>query len=309
MRIDRGIVLSVAGHGAFLVWALISFARPLETKPLDSMPVDIISADEFTKMTAGAEKAPPQPEPKPLVEKVAEAETKPVEDINAKVVETKEVTASTSEQTPEPKPKQPDPKPAAAPPEPKTEAKAPDKQEPEQKVDPIAEALKKDDAKKPDKKAEAKPQPVKKPDPQPPKFDPRKVSALLDKRDPTRLAAAGSSLNSMPSLGAPRGNATQLSQNELDALRARIKQCWTMPSSGDSQRIVIDVRMQLRRDGSLEVSPSVETPITNSLARSVAESAITAIRRCAPFTFLPVAKYENWKDVTVGFDTEWWTRM
>jgi hypothetical protein len=82
-----------------------------------------------------------------------------------------------------------------------------------------------------------------------------------------------------------------------------------MPSSGDSQRIVIDVRMQLRRDGSLEVSPSVETPITNSLARSVAESAITAIRRCAPFTFLPVAKYENWKDVTVGFDTEWWTRM
>jgi hypothetical protein len=107
MRIDRGMVLSLAGHGAVLLWALISFARPLETKPLDSMPVDIISADEFTKITAGVEKAAPQPDPKPLVEKIAEA--KPVEDINAKVVEKKEVTATTSEQTPEPKPKQPDP--------------------------------------------------------------------------------------------------------------------------------------------------------------------------------------------------------
>ncbi|MEA2985325.1 MAG: hypothetical protein QOD94_1579 [Alphaproteobacteria bacterium] len=307
MRMKGGMTISLIGHGVVLVWALVSFARPLETRPLDTMPVDIISADEFSKMTAGAEKAPPQPQPKPLVEKVAEA--KPVEDLNAKVVEKKEVAATTSETTPEPKPKEPDPKPAAAPPEPKTETKAADKKEPDQKVDPIAEALKKDDAKKPEKKAEAKPQPVKKPEPQPPKFDPRKVAALLDKRDPTRLAAAGAAFNTTASLGAPRGDAPQLSQNELDALKARITQCWAMPAGNDTGRMVIDVRMQLRRDGSLEVNPTVETPIANPLARSVAESAITAIRKCAPYSFLPVAKYENWKDVTVAFDTSWFARM
>ncbi len=309
MRIDRGMVLSIAGHGAFLVWALISFARPLETRPLDSMPVDIISADEFTKMTAGVEKAPQQPESKPLVEKVAEAETKPVEDINAKVVEKKEVTASTTEQTPEPKPKQPDPKPAAAPPEPKAEAKTADKKEPEQKVDPIAEALKKDDAKKPDKKAETKPQPVKKPDPQPPKFDPRKVEALINKRDPTRLAAAGTAMNSMPALGAPRGNATQLSQNELDALRNRIRQCWQLPAGTDAADVVVEIRMQLRRDGSLEVSPTVLSRNTQPKAHIVAETATRAIQMCAPYSFLPVAKYEVWKDVTVAFDASWSARL
>ena len=87
MRLKGGMTFSLIGHGVVLLWALVSFARPLETMPLDSMPVDIISADEFSKMTAGAEKAPPQPQPKPLVEKIAEA--KPVEDLNAKVVEKK----------------------------------------------------------------------------------------------------------------------------------------------------------------------------------------------------------------------------
>jgi colicin import membrane protein len=309
MRIDRGMGLSLAGHGAFVLWALISFARPLETRPLDSMPVDIISADEFSQMTAGVEKAPKAEVPKPIVEKVAEAETKPVEDINAKIVEKKEVTATTSEQTPEPKPKEPDPKPAAAPPEPKTETKAADKKEPEQKVDPIAEALKKDEAKKPEKQAESKPQPVKKPDPQPPKFDPRKVAALLDKRDPTRLAAAGSAFNSTAALGTSAGTSMTLSQNELDALKARINQCWTMPANADALGIVVDINMRLRRDGSLEVAPTAASRSSNPLARLVAESAIRAIQKCAPYTFLPPAKYEVWKEVIVGFDASWLARM
>ena len=299
----RGMTISLIGHGVVLVWALVSFARPLETRPLDTMPVDIISADEFSKMTAGVDKAPPQPEPKPLVEKVAEA--KPVEDLNAKVVEKKEVTATTSETTPEPKPKEPDPKPAAAPPEPKTDTKAADKKEPEQKIDPIAEALKKDDAKKPEKKAETKPQPVKKPEPQPPKFDPRKVAALLDKRDPTRLAAAGATFNSAPALGTPRGTAAQLSQNELDALKARIQQCWNLPPGNEAANIVVDVRMQLRKDGSLAVSPTVESAHNSPIGRVVAESATRAIQMCAPYNFLPAAKYELWKDVIIGFDASW----
>jgi len=211
MRMRGGTAISLVGHGAVLVWALVSFARPLDPKLYDTMPVDLISAEEFSKMTTGAAKAPQQEEPKPLVEKIAEA--KPVEDVNAKVVEKKEVTAAIAEAAPEPKPKEPDPKPAAAPPEPKTEAKAPEnKKEPEQKIDPIAEAIKKEETKKPEKKAETKPQPVKKPEPQQPKFDPRKVAELLDKRSPQRLASAGASLNSTASLGAPKGQEADSAQ-------------------------------------------------------------------------------------------------
>ncbi len=148
------------------------------------MPVDIISADEFSKMTAGVEKAP----------KTGDAEAggrrRSPRQSRSRISTPRSSRKRKSSRPrrrrrPSPQPKKPDPKPAAAPPEPKQEAKAPDKQEPEQqKIDPIAEALKKDDAKKPDKKVENKPQPVKKPEPQQPKFDPRKVAALLDKRDP-----------------------------------------------------------------------------------------------------------------------------
>lgn len=298
-----GMTISAIGHGAVLVWALVSFARPLETKPFDTMPVDIISADEFSKMTAGVEKAPQQEVPKPVAEKIAEAT--PVEDPDAKVVEKKEVTAA-AEQTvpmPEPKPKQPDPKPAAAPPEPKTETKAADKKEPDPKVDPIAEALKKDEAKKPDKKAETKPQPVKKLEPQPPKFDPRKVAALLDKRAPQRTAAAGERLNSTASLGAPTGLAARMSQTELDALRARLMSLWNPPAgSRNVQELVVQVRIKLSPDGRVVGAPQVLNNGGNVLFQAARDSALRAIYRGQPFDMLKPAHYEIWKEMDITFD-------
>lgn len=296
-----GMTISIVGHGAVLLWALVSFARPLENKMVDSMPVDMISADEFSKMVAGAQKAPKQETPKPVVEKIAEA--KPVEDPNAKVVEKKEVMAAAEQTAPEPKPKQPDPKPAAAPPEPKAESKSADKKEPEQKTDPIAEALKKDDAKKPDKKAETKPQPVQKPQPQQPKFDPRKVAALLDKRDSQRVAAAGATLNSTAALGAPTGVAARMTQTELDALRARLMALWNPPAaSRNVEELMVVVRIKLTPDGRVVGAPQVLNNGSNVLFQAARDSALRAIYRGQPFDMLQPAHYELWKEMDITFD-------
>ena len=158
------------------VWSLA--AKPLTVPPSDSLPVDIVTATEFSQITKGMKSAPQTETPKPLVEKVAEA--KPVEDATAMLVEKKEVKAAReTPPSPEVKPVEEKPK------EPK---------QAEAKVDPIAEALTKEDPKQQPKKAEAKPQPPtppKKPAPPAPKFDPKQVEALLDKRNATRLAAAG----------------------------------------------------------------------------------------------------------------------
>src|SRR3954453_16413867 len=104
------------------------------------------------------------------------------------VVSTKEIKDAIDTPPPLPDVK---PKPKPAPVE-KVEKKV------EPKHDLIAEALKKEDAKKkPEPKKEAKaPTPPTPPTPpkkeaQQPKFDPRKVEALLDKRAPQRLASAG----------------------------------------------------------------------------------------------------------------------
>jgi colicin import membrane protein len=297
-----GMTISAIGHGAVLVWALVSFAWPLDVKPVESMAVDVISLDQFSQLTAGAKNAPKTEQAKPLVEKIAEP--KPVEDPKAKVVEKKEVVAAAeTKPAPEEKPKPPDPKPAAAPPEPKTEAKAPDKKEPEQKVDPIAEALKKDDAKKPDKKAETKPEPVQKPAPQQPKFDPRQVAALLDKRDPQRLAAAGTALNSTSSLGAPSSSNAQLSQNEMDALRARLISLWNPPAGAkDPQEITVLVRVHFGRDGRVVGLPRVLTSGNSPLFQVARENAIRAIYRGQPYDMLRPDHYEIWQEIDITFD-------
>ena len=69
-----GWTISAVGHAALLAWGLISIAaRPLNATPPESLPVDIISATDFSQITNGIKTAPKAEAPKPLVEKIAEA--------------------------------------------------------------------------------------------------------------------------------------------------------------------------------------------------------------------------------------------
>ena len=164
MKVDKTLVASVALHVLVIGWGLVSFsARSLEAPPPESMPVDIISADQLSKITAGS-KTGDKEKPKPLVEKVAEA--KPVDDTAGKVTEKPEVKTEAAPEPP-PKPvekpveKKPDPPKPVAEHKPKDEPKPIEKKPDPPKVDPIAEALKKDEAKKPTPKPQAKAAPPK----------------------------------------------------------------------------------------------------------------------------------------------------
>jgi colicin import membrane protein len=291
------MVLSVAGHGAFMVWALISFAHPRDSLPFDGLPVDLITADDFNTMTRGSETAEKQATSAPIAEKVGEAN--PTEEPDVKVVENKkEVVASREEATP-PAPKEPEP-------QPKQETKVEEKKEPEQKIDPIAEALKKEEKKKPEKKVEIpKPQP-KKPEH---KFDQKAIEKLLiDKRDPQRLAAAGDIVNTTRSLGTRTGTSAQISRGWMQGLAGKIRQCWNLPPGTDASNVIVDVQINLRRDGTLEVAPRVMSQLNTPVAQIVARSAQQAIQMCGPYNTLPQAQYDDWKEVVIGFDASW-TRM
>ena len=163
MKVDKTLIASVALHVLVIGWGLVSFsARSLEAPPPESMPVDIISADQLSKITAGI-KTGEKDKPKPMVEKVADA--KPVEDAVGKITEKKEiVTASAPEPPPKPveKPveKKPEPPKPIAETKPKDEPKPIEKKPDPPKVDPIAEALKSEDTKKPVPKPEAKATPT-----------------------------------------------------------------------------------------------------------------------------------------------------
>jgi outer membrane biosynthesis protein TonB len=281
--------ISAIGHAAVLLWSVWSLAaKPLPVSTNEGLPIDLVTASEFSKITAGTKDAPKDETAKPLVEKVAEA--KPVEDPTAKVVEKKEVKAAR------------EPPPA---PETKPTQSEPDKKQAEKPPDPIADALAKEEAKKPEpKKADAKPPtPPKKPAPPAPKFDPKQVAALLDKRDTTRLAAAGETLNSRTSLGLSNGAAAQLSLSELDALRARLAQLWTVPAGAkDPQELVVLIRIKLKPDGTLASPPIVLSSGKSPLFMAARDSAVRALFRGQPYDMLKPEHYEQWKDVEITFD-------
>ena len=279
-EMKTGLAISALVHAALLLWGLISFAaRPLEAKPTDAMPVDIVSDKQFSEMTKGVKDAPKDKPPSPLVEKVGEE--KPVDDATAKPTEKKEVKAAKAEPPP------PEPAPAEAKPEVKPDKKSPPK------VDQIAEALKKEEARK---KAEKQKQQ--------PKFDPTQIAALLDKRTPQRQAATGQSpVSATPSLGLASGAAAQLSQNEIDALRRRLGQCWNPPvGAADGGRLKVVIRVQFKPDGSVASQPALVAATPSPYGPAMADSAKRAILTCQPFTMLRRETYDQWKDIEITFD-------
>ncbi|HJS61242.1 MAG TPA: cell envelope biogenesis protein TolA [Pseudolabrys sp.] len=275
----KATAISAGLHAAVLLWATISFSgKTFDVTPAESLPVDFISEKDFSEMTKGVKDAPKVETPKPLVEKKTEEPPKPIEEAKPKVTEKKELQAA-KEPTPPPEPPPP-------------------------KADPIAEKLKQPDEPK-QTKAEQQPLPPKKPPQKPqPKFEPDKIAALLDKRDPQRNAATGVEANATPSLGTAAGTAAQLSQSEIDALRARLMALWNPPvGMQDASQTQVTIRIRFRKDGTLAVGPQVLTSGSGAQFNAMRDSAVRAVFVGQPYTMLRPEHYEQWKEIDFTFDT------
>ena len=297
MKVDKTLVASVALHVLVIGWGLVSFSsKAFESIPEESLPVDIISADQLAKITAGM-KSGKKENPKPLVDKVGDA--KPVDDAIGKVAEKPPVVTDTTP-PPQPKPvekpveKKPDPPKPVAESKPKEEPKPIEKKPDPPKVDPIAEALKKEEKKPPPKPQEqaATPQPQK---PKERTFDQTKIAALLDKRDPTRQAATGETLNSNAALGLAHGKAADNSATWGAMFKSQVERCWKKPYGGiEALQTEAAFTIRLKRDGTLEGMPAPEGTPSTPYLRVYQESALRAIIECAPYN-LPPAFFDEWK--------------
>ena len=305
-----GMTISCVAHAVALFFGFMAIsAQPMEAPPVQALPVSFVSEKDFSQLPLGMKNAPQLkvPDIKPLADKVDE--TKPVDQMAPKVSTKPEITTPAakpvSEAKPEPKP---DPKPEPKP-ELKTELKPapkpadkPDKPKPaEYKPDQIANLLKKDAAKDPPKQQDAPTQPVRD---STPKFDANQVAQLLDKREPRRQVATAQSLNDSPTLGAAIGaQDAQLSQSEIDALRARISNCWSPPPGiNANSRLYVVLRVLFKTDGSMVQAPTLVEGSASPLGPALAESAKRALLLCQPFTMLKPEHYDQWKDLELKFD-------
>jgi len=318
-----GMPISAMGHAAVLLWTLISFsAKSFNDTPDESMPVDIISTKEFSQLMAGAQNAPKAEKPKLVVDKVADS--KPVEDPKPKVSEKPPIEATDSAPPPPPEP---------SPPEPKPELKESKPAEPT--VDTIAEALKKEEAKQLEQKKleeqrqleQKKLEEQKKAEEQKKREEARKraeakriedakkreeakkleerIAQLLDTRDPRREAATGAVPNQTPTLGSPTGTAPTLSESELDAMKAKIRDNWHIPDEAVFERpdqYIVVVRVQLGRDRRLSAPPQVVSTGSGPLSQATAEAAKRALLVSQPFDMLSLSTYDTWKDMEINFN-------
>jgi len=98
-----------------------------------------------------------------------------------------------------------------------------------------------------------------------------------------------------------------LSQTEIDAIRSQIQRNWNVPAGArDAHEMRVTLRLQLRRDGTVErvdVDESDRARMrTDTFYRSMAESAVRAVRKTGQIQYLSPEKYEQWRDIKLTFD-------
>jgi TolA protein len=271
----RSTFISAALHTAILLWALVAFpATNMDRAPLIAIPVDLASPSDVTKLKAGTRDAKDdgvlagKPEP----QAAKEADAKPPEQ-----------TASLDE---------------------KADAKAQDKKD---KPKDASAAQKQDE--KPAKAAkDAAADPPKKPKAQAKKrdFNADKIAALLNKipdaADDAQPVEPSDDAPKKKVRGQSNGTEMTMSVNEIDALRARIADCWTPPPGGlGADQIVVKLRLKLNEDGTLVGYPTVANSGSSPFFQAAADSAVRAVYQCQPYE-LPKAKYALWRDMILNFD-------
>ncbi|HKA47448.1 MAG TPA: protein TolA [Methyloceanibacter sp.] len=287
----KSAAISIALHLAILLWILVVFpaGRPLDAPKIEDVPIDIISPSEFTKIKAGIVDAK---DDAPLAAKP--------DDQKPKAVTEKEA----------PKPPKAE---AVVPPPPAEQPKAEEKPDPKpEKVEKPKDAEAKKEPQP--KKAEVKPdKPKDKPKPKPaPQTETKRdvnadrLAALLNKipdaaREPQAIDPPQNTPR-RPVKGQSSGTQLTMAVNEIDALRAKIAQCWSPPPGGlGADAIIIKLRLQLNEDGSLVGYPTVANSSGSPFFQAAADSAVRAVFQCQPYE-LPAAKYALWRDMILNFD-------
>jgi colicin import membrane protein len=313
VNVDKTLVASIALHVLVLGWGLVTFSSKAYIATQESLPVDIITSDQLAQMMSG-QKTGDKKEPKPKVEKIAEA--KPEEDAVGKVTEKKELIKTNSQPEPPPKPveklveKKPEPpKPvveAKPKEEPKQEPKPQDKKPDPAKEDPLAELMKKQETKKPPPKPVEQKVAAVQPQPKPKErtFDPAQIQRDLDKRAATRHEQTGSALNASASLGSTTGTAANNVATWQGAFMSAVRRCFTPTYNGqDADQYEVDIDIYMKIDGTLASEPVVVAARgpSRSIAQAVAESGKRAIVQCQVYSFLPKQQYDTWKTIPMRF--------
>lgn len=89
-----------------------------------------------------------------------------------------------------------------------------------------------------------------------------------------------------------------------DSIRNKLTECWNVPANMAYQKsFSIKINLLLSPQGEVVIADVVDENSyqSNTLFRSLADSAVRAIHRCSPFSHLPSEHYHIWREITLDF--------
>ncbi len=143
-------------------------------------------------------------------------------------------------------------------------------------------------------------------------FDPKAIENVLSqKKDAVTQTPPKSERHAQTSnvsRGVPGGSSSRLSLAQRDALgtlfKEQLAQCWSVPVGLNTENYKPEIVVHLDENGGLIGEPQVANMSSDPSLRALADSAVRAVRRCAPFripsSFNPF--YSEWRDWHITFD-------
>jgi hypothetical protein len=169
----------------------------------------------------------------------------------------------------------------------------------------------------PQKKPESRPnpqvqkEPAKKEEKKDLSFDKKAIAQLSAQekdKDSTPLKSLNSSEHSIQRQGVPGGSSPRLSLAQRDTLGSLLKeqlaQCWSIPLGVNAGDYKPEITLSLDQSGALIGEPQIDNPSPDPALRALADSAIRAVRRCAPFRIPSSFQsfYSEWRQWHITFD-------
>jgi hypothetical protein len=93
-----------------------------------------------------------------------------------------------------------------------------------------------------------------------------------------------------------------LMRSVIDQFKEHLRTCWSTPTEAASdERIKVLLRIVLQRDGRLIGDPTLVQAVATPAGPAVVKRAMTALRQCQPYAFLPAEQYKQWRVLEVAF--------
>ncbi|RVU21090.1 cell envelope integrity protein TolA [Methylobacterium oryzihabitans] len=141
------------------------------------------------------------------------------------------------------------------------------------------------------------------------RFNAGSIRDALASRAPSQsTGATGRDVQRTAALGTASGTAQRLNPSQRDALvgllQQQIERCYSAPPGAQQGIVLPQLDIRLNPDGSLTTEPRILRAGGSSVDRSIAEAAVRAVRRCAPYRipaqFAPF--YNDWRVINAEFE-------